>query len=216
MDKIGREFAFGRFTTILFVLCLCLTMSASLTEAKKKNKKKIELPNVKVIAVLPFHYIPQPCFIKTSDKVAAIGFRAGLVKKSDFSYVEMKEVFALCEEQGLNTTKPITDKKATELGKLLKADAVLVGKLSSYDEREEEGSVIAGRAGSVETENTRDVKATFDVRFVFTSTGEATEELSFTKKNRDSRKAPMQPASPEILLERCAKSAAKKLKKRLK
>ncbi len=182
-----------------------------------KRKKKIKLPGVKTIAVLPFTYAPlSRDFSKVVGTIAAEEMQKMLVKKKcPYQFTDRDTVDKVIAQEKIDLRKPLPDSVLVSLGKKLGVDAVLAGDLKDYDELEKETFIPEGLGGGY-TENLREVRITFDLKIVRVKDGSVAFHEEIKKSDLDRRKDPMQPSSPEILTARIARAVAKKLAKRMK
>ncbi len=181
-----------------------------------KKKDAISLPGVKTIAILPFQYFPQKDFTKDAGTLAANKLSETLEKKAPFAVIPRNDVDRVLTEQGVDLSKPISKELIQKLGQLLKADALLAGKMPIYNEKESERDIPdTEEDGGYYTENVREVHASFDLIFYSTATGEPLAEYHTEEKDYDTSKPPMEPPSAALLLERIAATVAKDIRKRV-
>ncbi len=138
-------------------LCLALSSCLFLNACSSSQVviKHTPAQNEKVrVAVLPFKDAPdQP----GSGQVATEAFTTQLLSCPSYEIIERGSLEQVMKEQNLSVTGAIDPKTASELGKLLGADAIVVGAVTEYQAR---NNMIFPPA-----------KATVSARMVRTATG---------------------------------------------
>jgi hypothetical protein len=199
--------------TILFVL-VSLMMCISSDAIAGMKKTKIDLQGLSTLAILPFTYSPLPKLIKTAGIISSSQFQNIFKEKSKLKFSEPDAVSTLVSEEKIDIKNPMSVDLAVELGIKLKAEAVLIGHLKSYDEKERVTEIEEGM-GKGYIENSMEVRITYIIKIINVQTKAVIFEEEIKDSNQDRAKDPMKPASPDLLTERIARSVAKKLVKRI-
>jgi len=178
-------------------------------DSQAKKKKKIALENVESIAILPFAYTYQPEIKVKSGDVSAECMIVSMKKKSKFSIIPFEEIEKVMTTEKIKPGTKWVIEKALVLGKAVNADVILVG-VADYSETEKQRE-----DGLNNLQNIREVTVVYKIKILNTADGTELGMLEFEEYRYDARNDPMQPVSLKELLERCAKSAGKKMSKQL-
>ncbi|MBN1355340.1 hypothetical protein JXA40_03610 [bacterium] len=192
---------------LLWTTILLITVSTS--QGKKKPDTVIPMEGLNRIAVVPFTYTRQKDFSREAGIIVAEALSEVIAKKTKLELTEMERIRAVMAEHSVAIDRQLTPDMLRQIAEWLQVDAVIGGQLSHYNEDEDSSYMPEGTSGYIL--NTREVDVTFEINIVRAMPGTDIDKLTIGDSERDTARDPMRPASPEILLERIAKSVAKKL-----
>jgi curli biogenesis system outer membrane secretion channel CsgG len=131
-----------RFVIALVLLAVsgCETISPSVVEFNPR----LESFPVRRVAILPFEGVPvqnqvevyfacQRHFVPNNGEVVSDMLTTEMMKLPTFDYVERSQIRKILEEQNLSMTQIVEHKTASEIGKLLGVDAIILGKVNRLD-----------------------------------------------------------------------------------
>ena len=118
----------------------CETTSPSVVEFNPR----LETFAIRRVAIIPFESTPvqnqvevyfacQRHFVFNNGEVVSDMLTTEMMKLPTFDYVERSQIRKILEEQNLSMTQFVQQKTASEIGKLLGVDAIVVGKVNRLD-----------------------------------------------------------------------------------
>ncbi|MEW6357829.1 MAG: GNA1162 family protein [Planctomycetota bacterium] len=128
-----------RFALLIFLV----TIAGCETAARVSVNPRFKTFEIRRVAILPFEGVPVEKEVEEYhlwwrhnivDNGAALSdiFTTEMMSIPNFDYVERSQIQRILQEQNITLTDLVRDKSASEIGKLLGADAVVLGKVHKF------------------------------------------------------------------------------------